>query len=70
MGGDVIGYFFHEPLETLAVVVLPELLELRYIPVWQCLRLGTAGVEVVFVFVPPNFDNSNVILRKGKPQAV
>ena len=63
--GDVIGNFFHEPLEALAPVLLSELLELADVPVGQGEGLRPACVEVVLVVVPPNLHHTHIVLEQG-----
>lgn len=62
MLGDVIGDLFHEPFKALAVALLTEFLQLTDVPVSQSFCLRPAGIEKVFVLVPPDLHHTDVIL--------
>ena len=68
MLGYVVGDLIHEPLEALAAMLLPELLQLADVAVGQRLGLGPAGVEVIFVLVPPHLHHTDVVLTEDQTE--
>lgn len=62
---DVVRDLLHEPLETLAPVLLPESFEVADVSVGQGQSLRATGVKVIFIIVPPNLHHSHVVLERG-----
>lgn len=63
IGGDVVGDLLHEPLKALAAMLFPELLQRADVSVSQGERLGSAGVEIILIFVPPHLHHPHVVLH-------
>lgn len=66
MDGDVVRDLLHEPLEALAAMLFSELLQRADVSVSQGERLGSAGVEIILILVPPHLHHPHVVLCKKK----
>lgn len=68
MDGDVVRDLLHEPLEALAAMLFSELLQRADVSVSQGERLGSAGVEIILILVPPHLHHPHVVLCKKKKE--
>lgn len=70
MDGDVVRDLLHEPLEALAAMLFSELLQRADVSVSQGERLGSAGVEIILILVPPHLHHPHVVLCKKKKKRI